>query len=116
LYSKESFDYERQSILDTIDVLGKIGSVDRWVDCEPYLCWQNAIEKRWESFSIILHLSHLLSPVVENLVALSAVASALLMSLQVKLLRMGGILLDFQTLHKILLASGVMLLAPIEGS
>jgi hypothetical protein len=32
------------------------------------------------------------------------VASALLMSLQVKVLMTGGILLDFQTLHKILLA------------
>lgn len=39
-------DYGRQSILDTINLLRKIGSVDRWVCCKPYLCWQNTMEKK----------------------------------------------------------------------
>jgi len=61
----------------------------------------------------MLHLSHVLLPGEENLVALSAVAKALLMSLQVKVLMIGGILLHFQTLHRIVLACGVMLLVPV---
>ena len=47
--------------------------------------------------------------------ALSAVAKALLMSLQVKVLMIGEILLHFQTLHRIVLARGVMLLVPVAG-
>jgi len=63
----------------------------------------------------MLHLSHVLLAGDENLVALSAVAKALLMSLQVKVLMIGGILLHFQTLHRIVLACGVMLLVPVAG-
>ena len=79
--------------------------------CLGRIQWKN----RWESFSIMLHLSHLLLPMGENLVALSAVARALCISLQVKVLMMGGIVLHFQTLHRIALAWGVILLAPVEG-
>jgi hypothetical protein len=45
-----------------------------------------------------------LLPEDENLVALPAVAKALLMSLQAKVFMIGGILLVFQILHRIVLA------------
>jgi len=63
----------------------------------------------------MLHLSHVLLPEEENLVALSPVASALRISLQVKVLMIGGTVLHFQTLHRIVLAWGVMHLVPVAG-
>jgi len=79
--------------------------------CLGRIQWKN----RWELFLIMLHLSHLLLPVGENLVALSTVASALRISLQVKVLMIGGIVVYFHTLYRIVLAWGIMLMAPVEG-
>jgi len=53
---------------------------------------------------------------IEKVPALTAVERALLISLQAKVLIIGGINLHFQVLSRILLASSVMLLGPWLGS
>jgi len=73
-------------------------------------------KKRWASFSTAPQVEQWLSILVENLAARSDVASARRMSLQVKVLMMGGRSLLLHALCKMSLAWGSMLREPCWGS